>query len=547
MRHPWWQAGVIYHVYPRSFKDASGDGVGDLKGITEGLDYLEWLGVDAVWLSPIYPSPMADFGYDITDHCDVDPVFGTLSDFDDLVAEAHRRELRVILDFVPNHTSDEHPWFVESRSSRENPKRDWYVWADPAPDSSPPNNWFSMFGGSAWEYDEKTSRYYLHTFDVKQPDLNWRNPEVREAMYGVMRFWLERGVDGFRIDVLPFLVKDELLRDNPPNPNWRKGDPPWARQVRIHSEDQPEVHQVIREMRKVADSYGEDRILIGEMYLPFERMAAYYGEKLDGIQLPFNFHLILLEKWNAASVRALVEGYEAALPEGAWPNWVIGNHDVPWRVAGRLGPSGARTAQMLLFTLCGTPICYYGDEIGMRDVKIPKHLARDPQGIRSPGYGRDGVRTPMQWAPGPNAGFCPPGVEPWLPLADDHQEVNVASQSEDPRSMLALFRCLVSLRRRFPALAVGSYRSLEAGDEDIFAYLREHEEQRVLVALNFGALPKRVDLSVTGGRGELLCSTRMDRGGTVYLKELKLRPDEGVVILHKGATADGHAYPEGSS
>jgi alpha-glucosidase len=296
----WWQRGVVYQIYLRSFMDASGDGVGDLRGIVSRLDYLQWLGVDAVWISPFYPSPMADFGYDVSDYTGVDPLFGTLSDFDRLLEEAHRRGIRVILDYVPNHTSDEHPWFVASRSSRENPKRDWYLWRDPAPDGAPPNNWQSIFGGgSAWEWDEGTGQYYLHAFDVKQPDLNWRNPEVREAMYGALRCWLDRGVDGFRIDVLHGLIKDDLFRDNPENPDWREGDPPWERQIRLYSEDQPEMLEILREMRAVADSYGGERVLIGELYLPLERMISYYGPDLDGVHLPFNFGLILLEEWEA--------------------------------------------------------------------------------------------------------------------------------------------------------------------------------------------------------------------------------------------------------
>jgi alpha-glucosidase len=527
----WWQEGVIYQVYPRSFKDLSGDGTGDLSGIARKLDHLSWLGVDAVWLSPIFPSPMADFGYDVSDYTSVDPLFGTMGDFDALLAEARRRGIRLILDFVPNHTSDEHPWFLESRSSRDSPKRDWYVWADPKDGGGPPNSWESMFGAEpAWEWDEKTGQYYLRTFHKKQPDLNWRNAEVREAMYGVMRFWLERGVDGFRIDVLSFLIKDDLLRDNPPKPDWRPGDPPWAKQIRLYSEDRPEVRQVVREMRSVADEY-DGRVLIGEIYLPTEKLMAYYGEELDGLHMPFNFGFVdLSEDWGAETVRRMAEEYEAALPEGAWPNWVLGNHDGP-RIASRVGCAQARVAQMLLLTLRGTPTLYYGDEIGMQDVEVPPHRARDPQGLRSPGYGRDNARTPMQWDASPNAGFCPEGAEPWLPVAENYREANAAAQREDPRSMLSLVKRLLALRRGFPALSAGSYRSLDAGgDEDVFAYLREDGAERVLVALNFGGGHQSVDLSQAAGTGEVLCSTRLDRAGSVDPAALALRPDEGVVI-----------------
>jgi alpha-glucosidase len=526
----WWQKGVIYQIYPRSFADASGDGVGDLRGIISKLDYLEWLGMDAAWISPFYPSPMADFGYDVADHCNVDPLFGTLSDFDELLEGAHRRGIRVIIDFVPNHTSDEHPWFVESRSSRDNPRRGWYLWRDPAPDGGPPNNWESVFGGgSAWEWDERTGRYYLHTFDVKQPDLNWRNPEVREAMYGVMRFWLERGVDGFRIDALSVCIKDDQLRNNPPNPGWRPGDPPWDRQRRVYSDDRPEVLDVVREMRAVADEYEGDRVLIGELYLPLERLMAYYGMELDRVHLPLNFGLLLLPEWDPDAVVSLVERYEAALPEGAWPNWVLGNHDNP-RIASRLGPARVRAAQMLLLTLRGTPTCYYGDEIGMHDVEIPPELVRDPQGINNPGYGRDPARTPMQWDTSLNAGFCQKNVEPWLPVAEDHEAVNVEAQQNDPRSMLALFRRLIALRRELPALTVGSYRAFDTGDGSVQAYLREHGKQRVLVVLNFGPERRVVGLSGASGEGEVLCSTHLDRMGRVSLKELRVRPYEGIVV-----------------
>ena len=313
--HSWWQSGVIYQIYPRSFFDSNRDGVGDLPGITSKLDYLQWLGVDAVWISPMYPSPMADFGYDISDYTDVHPLFGTLQDMDTLLDEAHKRNLKVILDFVPNHTSDEHPWFQEARSSRTNEKRDWYIWHDPAPDGGPPNNWTSYFGGSAWQFDESSGQYYLHLFDVKQPDLNWRNPNVRQAMYDVLRFWLDRGVDGFRIDVLWLLLKDEQFRDNPMNPYWKPGDAPDKRQLDLYTGDQPGIHEIGRELRAVVDAYGE-RILIGELYLPIDRMVRYYGEQLDEIHLPFNFQLVLMPNWEASAIQQIVDAYAGTLPPG---------------------------------------------------------------------------------------------------------------------------------------------------------------------------------------------------------------------------------------
>ena len=525
--YEWWQEGIVYQIYPRSFVDSTGDGTGDLGGVISRLDYLKWIGIDAIWLSPIYPSPMADFGYDVSDYTDIHPMFGTLEDFDELVEKAHGRGLKVILDFVPNHSSDEHPWFVESRSSRDNPKRDWYIWEDPASDGGPPNNWVSHFVGPAWTWDEKTGQYYLSSFDPKQADLNWRNPEVRQAMYEAMRFWYERGVDGFRIDVLWIVIKDEKLRDNPAAPDWKPGDPPWEQQTRTYSEDQFEVYQVSREMRDIADSHGE-RVLIGEIYLPLERLMSYYGEDQDGVHLPFNFQLILLKDWNAGSVRELVDEYEAALPEGGWPNWVLGNHDNP-RVASRIGPGRARLAQMLLLTLRGTPTVYYGDEIGMTDVEVPAHRVVDPRGKDQPEFSRDPARTPMQWDETTGAGFT--DGEPWLPIAEDFTEVNVAAQREDPDSMLTFFRRLTGLRRKLPALNVGSYISVETGNDSVFAYLREHEGQRVLVALNFSGQSQRWDPPDLKNEGELLCSTHPGREGTVAPPRLELQPNEGLMVL----------------
>jgi alpha-glucosidase len=300
--HLWWQRGTVYQIYPRSFQDSDGDGVGDLRGITSRLDYVQWLGVDAIWLSPIFPSPMADFGYDVANYVDIDPLFGTLADFDLLVAAAHARGLKVMLDFVPNHSSDEHPWFVESRASRDNPKRDWYVWRDPAPGGGPPNNWLSFFGGGAWEWDAATGQYYLHLFHKKQPDLNWRHPEVRRVMLDALRFWLDRGVDGFRVDVMWLLIKDEQFRDNPPNPDYREGEHPLNRQLQLYTMDQPETHTIVAEWRRLFDQYDE-RMMVGEIYLPVERLVSYYGENGTGAHLPFNFHLIMTDAMACAADR----------------------------------------------------------------------------------------------------------------------------------------------------------------------------------------------------------------------------------------------------
>jgi alpha-glucosidase len=525
MQPAWWQTGVIYQIYPRSFLDGNGDGIGDLVGIISKLDYLHWLGVDILWLSPIYPSPMADFGYDISNYLDVDPIFGTLRDLDTLIAQAHQRGLKLVLDFVPNHTSDEHPWFQQSRSSLDNEKRDWYIWRDPAPDGGPPNNWLSIFGGPAWQFDERTGQYYLHLFDVKQPDLNWRNPRVRQAMYDVLRFWLERGVDGFRVDTLWLLLKDDQWRDNPFNPDWKPGDPAEQRQSRLYVEDRPGIHEIVREMRNTLKAYGE-RVLIGEIYLPVERLVHYYGETLDEAHLPFNFQLLSLPGWEAKVLRQVVDTYEALLPRGAWPNWVLSNHDRP-RIATRVGREQARVAQMLLLTLRGTPTCYYGDELGMVNGNVPRELLQDPCDKDYPELSRDHERTPMQWDASPHAGFCASDVTPWLPVADDYQTCNVAVEREDAHSFLTFTRSLLQLRRSLPALTLGSYQAIEQDNPSCFVYQRQYQEQRYLVALNLSSQEQFLHLS---GQGRILLSTYMDYEGVRDCSNLYLRGNEGILI-----------------
>lgn len=521
--HLWWQRGTIYQVYLRSFMDSDGDGVGDLAGITSKLDYLAWLGVDAIWLSPIYPSPMADFGYDVSNYKDIEPTFGTLTDFDALVEEAHRLGLKVILDYVPNHTSDEHPWFVESRSSRDDPKRDWYVWADPVPKNPGglPNNWGSEFGGSAWEWDEPTEQFYYHAYDKKQPDLNWRNAEVREAMLEVLRFWMDRGVDGFRVDALGHLFEDEQLRDNPPNPEYRKGQPPYLKKTSLHTVGLPEVHEAVAAMRRVFEEY-EERVMIVEVYLSVERLIAYYGKDGSGAHLPTNMHLVRAD-WDAREISAFVESYEIALPPGAWPNWVLSNHDNS-RVASRVGDGQTRVAAMFLLTLRGTPTIYQGDEIGMRDGDIPPGMAHDPFEKNSPGHGRDPARTPFQWNASHNAEFTT--GSPWLPVPDAAGGINVATQRDEPGSLLALYRRLLSLRRSEAAFSVGSYEEF-AATGDVFAYLRECDGRRFLVALNFGSRPRTLDLE---DRGHITLSTALDREDEEVAGALSLRGDEGVVV-----------------
>lgn len=514
---------MIYQIYPRSFMDSNADGVGDLAGMTSRLDYVAWLGVNAIWISPIYPSPMKDFGYDVSDYRNIHPLFGTLADLDRLIEAAHDRGLRVLLDFVPNHTSDQHPWFVASRSSRENPKRDWYIWADPGPEGAPPNNWVSVFGGPVWTLDAVTGQYYYHAYLPEQPDLNWRNPAVREEMLDTLRFWLDRGVDGFRVDAVRQLRKDDQLRDNPQNPEWRPGDNPYDAVLPVYTTDRPETMEVVRLFREVLDEYP-DRVFVGELTLPIERLMRYYGEMAgSAIDLPSNFHMIYAS-WDAPTLKALIDTYEAALPAHAWPNWVLGNHD-QHRIASRVGRSQARVAALLLLTLRGTPTMYYGDEIGMADVPIPPERIQDPFGRNVPGQERDPERTPMQWDDSQFAGFS--DAEPWLPVADDVANVSVHAQRDDPASMLSLYRRLLRLRGDVPALHRGDYVPWPVG-EGILAFERRFDGERVLVVLNLGATPESYDLGDL--TGDVLLSATGALDGRSVRRAVRLGGDEGVVV-----------------
>jgi alpha-glucosidase len=530
---PWWRNGVLYQIYTRSFGDSNRDGVGDLDGVTAHLDYVQSLGVAGVWLTPFYRSPMADFGYDISDHTDIDPLFGDLAAFDRLLAAAHERGLRVVVDYVPNHTSDQHPWFVESRSSRTNPRRDWFFWRDAKPDGRPPNNWISLFGGPAWELDETTGQHYLHTFLRQQPDLNWRNPEVQEAMFDVARFWLDRGVDGFRVDVAVAVMKDPELRDNPPIEDtrpWRgQFGAEWEAQDHIHDFGHDDVYGVWRDFRDMVDGYdrrdGRARVVIGEVPSHnLEQWARYYGEDLDAMHLPFGFHL-LRHDWGSDTLADKVDRVEEALPDGAVSNWVLGNHDQP-RIASWAGPQRARVAMMLLLTLRGAPTLYYGDELGMTDVPIPPDRVRDPWEANVPGQGRDAARTPMPWTPEPNGGFTDPDVEPWLPMGEPGQGIDVATQEAEPRSMLALTRRLIELRNTSHAIAAGSYERRLDDADGVFAFCRVADGEALFVALNFAGDAARVALPRAG---RVLVATGLDRDGAVD-GELELGPYEGVVV-----------------
>jgi alpha-glucosidase len=514
---------VVYQVYPRSFQDSDGDGTGDLPGVIERLDYLVTLGVNAVWLSPFFPSPMADFGYDVSDYTDVDPLFGTLADAERLIHEAHGRGLKIIIDFVPNHSSDQHPWFIESRSSRDNPKRDWYIWHDGSPSGGVPNNWDSVFGGSAWEWDDATGQYYLHSFLKEQPDLNWRNPDVQQAMTDAMRFWLDRGVDGFRVDVIWKMIKDDQFRDNPPNPDYEPNVLFSMEELQVYNENRPEVHDLVRMMRETVDEYDR-RVLIGEIYLDVPELVAYYGDTLDGAHLPFNFSLIL-NPWDAETVADLITRYEAELPDGAWPNWVLGNHDQS-RLATRIGRDQARVAAMLLLTLRGTPTIYYGEEIGMENVPIPEDQQIDPAGLVITGMNRDPERTPMRWNDGEGARFTT--GEPWLPIGGNVDAVNVTTQRDDRDSLLSFYRWLLQFRRSEQAISLGDYERVWH-DSGVLAYTRTDGNRRFLIALNFGGDATALPSDATAS-GTIVVGTTISRVGSRVEGDVNLAGHEGVIV-----------------
>jgi alpha-glucosidase len=512
----WWRNGVLYQIYPRSYADSDGDGVGDLRGIVSRLDHLEWLGVDGIWLNPTMPSPNDDWGYDVADYCDVHPDLGTLEDLDELVAEAGRRGIRVLLDLVPNHTSDRHAWFQDALSGRAARHRDFYVWADPAPGGGPPNNWLSNFGGSAWTLDEPSGQYYLNNFLPTQPDLNWWSEDVREAFDDVLRFWYERGIAGFRIDVCHAIVKDRDLRDDP---RASEDDHPKVRERgtrQVFSMNRPEVHDVLKRWRRVSDP---DRILVGETYvLELDQLIPYYGSGEDQLHLAFNF-LFVHSDLDAAQLRWVVEAMEEKLPAGAWPVWTGSNHD-----AGRLATrwaggdeAKARVALLMLLTLRGTPFLYYGDEIALPDAELDAAKALDPVPHRTgdSSRNRDECRTPMQWTGGPGAGFTD-GAEPWLPFADGR---SVAAQRDDPGSVLRLVRDLIALRRERDDLHDGVYATLPAPG-GAWAWRRG---ERTAVALNLSAAGATVDVA-----GTVLVGTDRSRDGQRF--DGRLGPFEGVVL-----------------
>ncbi|HET9849817.1 MAG TPA: alpha-amylase family glycosyl hydrolase [Candidatus Dormibacteraeota bacterium] len=519
----WWRDGVIYQIYPRSFQDSNGDGIGDLPGIISRLDYLEWLGVDAIWLTPITVSPDADFGYDVADYCGVQSMFGELGDVDALIRAAGDRGIKLVLDIVPNHSSDRHPWFIDARSSRTARHRDWYVWADPKPDGGYPNNWLSAFGGPAWTLDKATGQYYLHNFLPEQPDLNWWNPEVRDAFDEIYRFWFDRGVAGFRIDVAHGIVKDRELRDNPVA---TADDPPHVRahgQRTVYNVERPEVHDVLRHWRRLADTYDPPRILLGETYvLDVRTMGRFYGTG-DQLHLAFNFTYVHAP-FKAGALAEVVAESELVIPDVGWPVWTVSNHDVS-RVMSRWAGGDERKlrcALLSLLTLRGTPVLYYGDEIGVPDTPILKQDLQDPVGKRHwpKSRGRDPERTPMPWQNAPGAGFTEPAVRPWLPIGDAAGR-NVADQRADPGSTLSLVHDLIAIRRGSRDLRSGDYQQLDA-PAGVWSWKRGSS---TTVALNLSDQRVRI----AGHAGRILIDTSRTRDGERISGQLELEPWEGAL------------------
>jgi alpha-glucosidase len=537
---PWWQSAVFYQIYPWSFQDSNGDGIGDLRGIESRLDYLRdgtsaSLDVDAIWLSPIYPSPMHDFGYDVSDYCNVDPRFGTLRDFDSLLQQAHRRGLRVIMDLVLNHTSDRHPWFLESRSSRHSSKADWYCWAEGKSFLRRPSNWNARFGGSSWTWESTRGQYYLHSFLKQQPDLNWQHHPVRAAMWDVVRFWLDRGVDGFRLDAINWLGKDLRWPNNP----FRFGLRGYTRQEHRYDRDQPVTHEIMQELRQLLSAYP-DAVLIGEAAGDTPGgPSAFYGNGDNELHLVFDFRL-LKSTWRAERFRRFLTEQVPAIPKGGWPTVVFSNHDQP-RHIDRYGEDGdaearARAAALMLFTLPGTPFIYYGEELGMRNATLRYRELRDPYTKRFWPFrpGRDPARTPMQWDKTAQAGFT--SGRPWLPVAPDYAEHNVTQEAADPCSLLSLYKRLIGLRRSSPALMRGGTSVVYADMRDCLLYERMAQSadgttERMLTMVNFSERRIEVTLPESVGNGRTVLST--DPAGVSLgpmTRQVRLDPNEGRLV-----------------
>ena len=548
----WWKQTTTYQIYPRSFADSNGDGIGDLRGVIDKLDYLQWLGVETLWLSPFFESPQADFGYDISDHFAIAPEYGTLADVAELLREVHARGMKVVLDMVLNHTSAQHPWFLASRRDRDDPKRDWYLWRDGAKPNgnAPPNNWRSMLGGSGWHYDDASGQWYFASFLGFQPDLNYRNPLVKEAMLEVVRHWLRQGVDGLRLDIFNALFKDESFRDNPFSfralPS--ESNPHGFFQRHRHTIDHPDTLAFARELRSVVDEFSDPpRFLVGEVFGDAEMLQQYCGEAADGLHLVFLFEA-LTTRYSGRAVRGMVAGFERAFPDPFTPTYVFGNHDRP-RFGHRHG--GDREKSKLLATLQltarGVPFIYYGEELGMENHDIPLHEGLDPVAARFRGVpqalaswlrgrgilmNRDECRSPMQWDGGPNAGFTSPGVVPWLPLGHNSATLNVATEQRDPESLLRCYQGLFALRREQRALRSGALEWLEGAHEDVVAYRRTFEGERVDVFLNFSRRPRTVTIEEHEHR-VVFSNVRGERRDATATRTLL--PHEGVMVTRRAA------------
>ena len=530
---PW--GSVAYQIYPRSFKDSNSDGIGDLAGIIEKLGYLELLGVDTVWISPFYPSPMVDFGYDITDFKAVHPLFGTLKDFDRLIAEAHRRDIKIIIGFIPNHTSDQHPWFKESRSSKKNEKRDWYIWRKPSIEGQPPNNWISAFGGSAWEFDESTQEYYLHSFAKEQPDLNWYNPQVRKVQKDNMRFWLNRGTDGFRVDVVSRIAKDKEFRNEPANPDYnsltdiedQKLLHPYSKNGEELFDLIGELIEVIREKKRrfmITESYPSSKDTNGRV----DYYLRFYKGMPNAYAAPFNFEMILTD-WDASLYKQSIDYFLESLDKDELPVYTMGNHDIS-RLASRIGKENTKIAAMLLLTLPGLPFIYQGEEIGMEDMPIPPEKAQDPieKNMPGKGFGRDPVRTPMQWDQSSHAGFSL--SEPWLPIPNSYRDINVAEQQKDRKSLWHAYKDLIALRKSSNALSYGSYLPLDSDNKGVLAYGRKYDDEHIIVMLNFSS--KKQNISMNEKECSVLFDTSNQVSNAVFidLSKILLDPHGGIIV-----------------
>lgn len=519
---------VLYEIYPRSFKDSNGNGYGDLQGIISKLDYLTDMGVNAIWITPFYSSPMQDVGYDVSNYCDVAPEFGTLDDFKELLKACHIRKIKVVIDLVVNHTSNQHPWFQEARSSKDNPKRNWYIWKDPV-NGGVPNNWKSVFEPTPWEFEEKTGQYYFHSFLKEQPDLNWANPEVMKAVKGILKFWIDLGVDGFRLDAANYFWKDQRFLDEPKDPNYKVGEiQPFYELKHIYMRDQEKVFDIIEELGSFVAKYGNG-FIITEAYLnkkgidAIEVYKQYYDSIDSGNVIPFNFELIRIP-WKATAYRDFITAYLKALDTEELPTFVLGNHDKP-RIATRVGLDQAKVAAVLLLTLPGMPVLYYGDELGMQDVHIPKEMIQDTKELTSPGFGRDSIRTPMQWNASVHAGFTT--GKPWLPLERSFATKNVQTESEDPYSMLNLYKSLLSLRANDKAIKEGEYHVWDSGNKDIYAYFRTTGYYSKLIMLNFSHEKQMIHLPYD--LANVILSTTQ-REGAVTKNSLLLQPNEALVL-----------------